>query len=177
MVLYKLKVEDDEPVNIYARDPKDIICIVEHYHEQSKKEGSLENPRIAKWVKKIPSLHDILEVEKGNVKIQAGMIQFGESGSVPEKFFNELQVTSDFSVYINDESLPYLVMLRHKFPKYKRQNLYKIQITGGIFPGWNFIPEDVIKAICRYELGSALDKSRIRLQDIARVKSGHPNIA
>jgi hypothetical protein len=157
-----------EAVRIYARNPKDIRDLIFSYREEAIKNGDMEDPRLAEWVRKIPSKENIITVEKGELFFQEGMV------SVPDKndkgpFYEELKVAPDFTVFVNDESLPRFRVVRANFPKLKRMELYKIQ-TGSMFPNLTFIPEDIMKAITEFNLDSYFEKARENLEKLKTVR-------
>lgn len=171
--LYKLKT-NDAGVRIYARDKRDIIDLVKYYYERARRNGHLNDPRLAEWVRKVPTCEDILAVEKGEIFFQAGMISF--AGDNNRQFWEELRVLPDFTVFTNEESLLNFEFLRRALPQLKRVNLYKIMRDGGIAPSLNFIPQDVMEATLRYDLTPHLEKARETLNRIQRIKEGHPNL-
>src|SRR3989338_7184906 len=169
MDLFKL-TSKDEPVEFYARDPKHIIDLVSYYYQQTKEAGELKNPKIAKWVTNIPTLGDIERVEKGYIKYQAGMINFNsEEVDMKGKFFSEkMQVTPDFEIAANLESLLYFDIQRHELSGLKRVELYKF-MTSGIFGKLYFIPEDIMKGIVSYDLSPHLENAEKRTASMKKV--------
>lgn len=177
MDLYKLRVQD-EPVGIYARTPQHTVDLVSHYHEQARDAGHLDDPRLAKWVSKIPTLDDIAKVESGFIRYHAGMINLNpnEVDMEGDLFSERMQVTDDFEVAVSPEGLFYFGMQRQQLPNSKRGELYKFQ-TPGIFGGLYFIPEDVMKGIVDYDLSPHIEKAKKVRERIEQVKAGHPNLA
>lgn len=177
MELYQLR-GDDEPIQIYSRIPQDIIDVVRHYHEQAKNNGELDDPKLAKWVRQIPSLGDIARVDSGFIRYHVGMINLNSTEvDMNEDLFSErMQVTDDFEVAVSPESISYFDQHRRQFPNLKRGDLYKLQIQG-IFGGLYFIPEDVMTGIVGYDLTPHYKKSKGVRELIQKVKKGHPNLA
>ena len=172
MTLHMLKCEDKE-VRIYARKGKDIVDLIKYYRERARKDGVFNDPRLAVWVKKVPTKEDIMKVEKGELFFQAGLVKIPEKDD-NRQFYEELKVLPDFSVFVNDESLVYFELFRQRLPQLKRTNLYKIQLDGGLAAGLTFIPEDVMRSIMSYDLFPHLERARKALEEIANLQ--HPNL-
>ena len=175
MALY-LFHSKNEPVKFYSRDPKHIIETIEYYQERSKKGGTFNNPAIANWVKTIPHLDDIVTVNCGRINYHVGMININpKEVDMEGDFFSEyMQVTPDFLVAVSPEAVLYFDMHRKQLPSAKRGALYKLQIPGSTFGSLNFVPQDVMEAITRYDITPHIAKgmkARERIENIA-----HPNI-
>ena len=173
MSLYKLRTEE-ENVNIYSRERKDIIDLVTFYQQQAiSADNSL---LLAHWVRKTSTLEEIDEVKNGILYFQDGPIYFNKEID-KESFFRKLNVTPDFAVYVNDESFLAFEIFRRMLPQMKRKNLYKVQTGGrGVFASLNFIPQDVAHAIRNYDLTSHLEHSRIKILSMKRKIGNHPNL-
>lgn len=171
--LYKLNNSNKDGTSIYARDPAHIIELVEHYMKRLTPEqlNDPESHNIQTWVKKTPTMDDILEVESGNVIFQAGMIDMTLKGNL----FKNLQVTDDFVVNVNLESLPYFDQYRSILPDNKRCQLYKFSSPGGLFQNQNFIPEDVMRAIYDFDLISHFEEAKETLHRLSKMNE-HPNV-
>ena len=180
MVIYLL-TSKNESFQMYARDPKHIIELVEHYHEQAKNDGNLDNPKVSNWVRKIPTLEDITQIEKGRINFHVGMVNLNrDENDMDKDLFSEyMQVTKDFLVAVSPEAVLYFEMykqqLEQNLGKLKRGELYKVQIPGGVFASLNFIPEDVMQAILKYDLKPHLEKG-IQARENIEQKINHPNI-
>ena len=177
MDLFKLKTLD-EPVGIYARVPDHIIDLVTHYYNQSRDEGMLDDPRLAKWASKIPEPDDIAKVESGFMRYHARIINLNprEVDMEGDLFSERMQVTNDFEVAVSPEGLPYFDMQRRQLPDSKRRELFKFQ-TPGVFGGLYFVPEDVMIGIVKYDLSSHIERSKKVRERIEQVKANHPNLA
>ena len=176
MDLFKLKSES-EPVGIYARVSQHIVDLVIHYHEQAKKAGQLDDPKLAKWVSKIPTLDDVAKVESGFIRYHAGIINLNpQEVDMEEDLFSErMQVSDDFELAVSPEGLFYFNMQRQLLPTSKRGELYKFQ-TPGIFGGLYFVPEDVVKGIVNYDFAPHMERAREFRAKIKRIGAGHKNL-
>ncbi len=180
MTLYLLHPKG-EPVQIYARDPKDIVGLVEYYHNQAKNDGKLDDPHTVDWVKNIPKPDEIRQAESGRINYHVGMVNLNDAAE--GDFFSEhLQVTPDFLVAVSPEAILYFEMHLQKLSKslqqLKRGQLYKFQVHGGMyFSSLNFIPEDVMNAMLNYDLRPHIEKGIKARRDIEKIASGNPIIA
>lgn len=172
MTLFKFDTQT-EPVWFYARKPEHIIDLVTHYNKQVKMEGRLNSPEIADWVRKIPSIEDIVETGKGIIAYHVGMINMSQKGDL---FSEHMQVADDFEVRVSPESLLYFDAHRQRLPKSKRKDLYKLQIPG-VFSRLYFVPEDIMQAIVNYDLSPHIEKTKKIRERIENVKASHPNLA
>lgn len=170
MVLYKLNNPKKDNTNIYARDQQHIVGLVAHYVAQLTPEDKA-NPQLQGWLKQ-NSVDDIIEVESGHVLFQAGFIDMSRKGDL----FEELQVTDDFTVHVNEESLPYFEESRAGLsnPPNKRGQLYRFH-TPGMFGSQNFLPEDVVSAIVGFDLTPLYEKARENLAKLESLRE-HPNV-
>jgi hypothetical protein len=172
MTLYHIGFKKD-CADFYARNPQHIVNLITHYYEENKKDGGLNDPKVAGWSKKIPSLKQILAVEKGNFIFHQGVIDMSRDGNL----FEKLCVAPDFDVNVTEESIPYFdIFRREMLPQMKRKELYKIQLDG-LFGGLTFIPEDVVKSIRSFDLTPYIEKAKEHLQEMERMASSHPNLA
>lgn len=176
MELYTLETYKKDNFRFYSRKPEDIVNLIEDYHKKAVKDGMMDNPRLGKWARRIPTIDEISVTKMGRVIFQAGMMSMNEKYK-NEPLFEKLIVTPDFYVEINLESVLNFDLFRSKLFNCKRLNLYKIQLDFGIVPGLTFVPEDIMQAICAYDLKPISEKAKDLLEEIARVKSGHPNLA
>ena len=177
MDLFKLRSED-EPVGIYARVPQHIVDLVSYYRERAKETGHLDDPSLAKWVSKIPTLDDIAKVESGFIRYHVGMISLNPQEVDMERdlFSERMQVTDDFEVAVSPEGIFYFDVQRQQLPASKRGELYKFQ-TPGIFGGLYFVPEDVMNGIVGYDLSPHVEEAKKVRERIEQVKAGHRNLA
>jgi hypothetical protein len=171
--LYKLNNEQRDQTNFYSRDPNHIIEVIEMFREELKPE-EINNPQIQGWVKKKPSIEDMIEVKFGDLIFQAGMVEMNDVRD-GESFFERLPVTDDFTVHVNLESLPYFDHLRRELPDNKMGKLYAFHNVRGLFPSQNFIPEDVMKAVVNFDLKPYYEKAKPALKHILEA-SNHTGI-
>ena len=169
--LFKLRNPDSDNTQFYARDPTHIIELVEHYRMTKLTPAQREHPPgdLYGWVRKSPSLEDIEPVAHGGLVFQAGLVVLDGEG----EFFRHIQVLDDFTVDVNDESLPYFEMARRHILNTRRCNLYKFS-TPGMFGTQNFLPEDVARAIAGYDITPYLQMAKERLDKVQSLK--HPGL-
>lgn len=177
MELYRLVVEDD-PTQFFARKPQHIIDVVSHYHKHAVDKGIIDHPELSKWARHIPSLSDIVKVDKGLILYHVGMINFNpDDVDMKGAFYSErMQVTDDFEVCVSREAILYFDQQRMQLPHLKREELYKFQIQG-VLGTLNFIPEDVVRGIVDYDLTPHYEASEKVRGRIDKAKSEHPNLA
>ena len=168
MDLYKLNNPAEDNTYFYARDPEHIIELIQQYRKKVT-EKERQDPKLVNWVKSEPTLDQIVKVKEGSLCFQAGMICMDTKGEL----FEHLQVTPDFTVHVNVESLPYFDLARTELPEHKRGKLYKMHCPGSIFQGLYFLPEDIIKAIVAYDLTELYKKGDEYLGRIADLRHQH----
>lgn len=179
MSLYLLKKHENEEINVYARVPQHIIDLVDHYREEARQNGDLDNPRLGKWLSKPATIDDIAEVEKGFLRYHAGMVCLNpDEVDMAGDFFSErFQATDDFEVAVSSEGISHFIFQRQHLLNSKRGELYKFHVTNALFGGLYFVPEDVMKGIVGYDLTSHIEEAVRLRKKIEEVKAGHPNLA
>ena len=160
MTLFKFATERELAV-FYARDPKDIRNLIEHYYKQTIDAGRLDDPNIANWAKRVPEMSEIETVDSGNLWFHVGPYGGGSD-------WEDLQVTDDFLARISLESIMSFDSYRRRLPEKKRVDLYKFyvpDIAGQLY----FIPEDVMQGILDYDLEPHMEKAREAMCKISGV--------
>lgn len=178
MELYLLKSKQ-VPVQIFGRNPNDIVSVVEYHRKQAEQDGVLSRPDLADWIRTVPAIDEIPKVEKGRINFHVGMINCKPNEADPNAdFFSEyMQVTPDFLVAVSPESVLYFEMQRRQLPQSKRGSLYKFEVPGGLFASLNFIPQDVMEAILKYDLTPHIERGMRARKKIEQIAAGHPNLA
>ena len=177
--LYELRFDED-PVIFYSRHSQDILDVVSHYKEKAKTdiEKALKtNPdaRLAKWVTQDVKLDDILLVDKGHMRFHVGPIDISPSKKDLPIFNEELRISDEFSVQLSTEAVGHFAIFRQSMLGSKRGNLYKVA-TPGIFGALYFLPEDIVKSIMEYNMGSHIAATKKERDEMSKVLSDHPNI-
>ena len=175
MDLFKLTSDE---VGIYARVPQHIVDLVSHYRARASAKGQLTDTRLSKWVSKVPTLEDVVKVNKGGILYHVGMVCLATDEDKGKDLFSEkMQVTEDFEVAVSPEAVLYFAQQRAELPSLKRGDLYKFHVDNPIFGELYFIPEDIMNAIVAYDLTPHLEAA-IKFRDrIETVKAGHPRLA
>ena len=173
MDLFKLAFED-ERTTFYSRDPRDIVDLIKHYHNQDIPGYSRDDPRIAKWSKRVPEISEIKTTDEGKIYYHEGILSL-ENGD-EEVFSEKLQVADDFQILMSKESVLYFDLLRTRFPNLKRENLFKLHVSNAIFGGLYFIPKDVVEGIIKYDLTPHYKNSEEVRSRIEEIKQFHPNL-
>ncbi len=165
---------ENEPVAFYARNSQHIVDLVQYYYDQAKREGRLNDPKIANWAKNIITLDQIKLVERGGIKYHVGMacIRTGDSELGKDLFSEKLQVADDFIVAVSPEALFYFDAERQGLEFKKRGELYKFQIRYGPFSSLTFIPEDVMRGIVSYDLAPHKKRAEEFQGRIQQAKAG-----
>ena len=176
MPLFALK-DSRHDTQIYAREPEHIIEVARHYHGRAREANVLGDPRCFPWMREVPRLENIAEVQEGRIAYHVGMINFNPADvDLNGEFWSEeLQVTPDFVIATTLESVARFDEHRQRLQSSKRGSLYKLDIPGA-FGGLYFIPEAVVQGIAMYDLTPHLEKARPLLEKIAEVRRSHPNI-
>jgi hypothetical protein len=176
MELYRLSTPETEQVRVYGREPLQIIGLVNHYRclFSSNSAGLADAPA---WIKKGPSLDDIVRVNEGSFMFQIGKASY--AGLLDTEFiFEGLRVTDDFTVFVEMDSLDSFDALRKVLDRTQVRDtgLYAIQITGGRCAGLTFVPKDISEAMRAYDLTPHLGKAEILLEQMRKKSdSGLPS--
>jgi hypothetical protein len=145
MTLHKLKTGERDWTFFYARNPDNIIDLIEDYRKKATTR-TLTDPSLQSCFSRNPTLEDVVEVKMGSI------IYIPTRLDQPNLILEEFQVSDEFVVSMPKGAVDlFKKHVNHSLSE-KRGDLYKLKL-GGVFPSQNYLPEDIIKAMvnCDYE--------------------------
>lgn len=150
MVLYKLPFAIFPVKDIYARSRSDIEQWLERYNQNPFEVVTLSE-------KKIGTIKDIVEVEKGELVFDFGGIAMGNE-------YAFVDFLPDFTAKVRLESLPHFPSYLSRVEEYKEGNLYLVQnFNGGLNP-LSYIPRDVFEALKKCDVSEHEERAEQHLE-------------
>ena len=124
--------------------------MLHHYHKNPFEVVTLSE-------KKVGTIRDIVEVEKGEIIFDFGGIAAGNE-------YAYVAFLPDFTAKIRLESLPYFPSYLSRVEEHKEGNLYAVQnFNGGLNP-LCYVPRDVFEALKRCDISAHEERAEQHLE-------------